>query len=65
MFFQFSFTLVIALPIASAPQGTFSVTTEPAAMNAPSPMSTGATMVELLPTNTRLPSRERCFTLPS
>jgi hypothetical protein len=38
-------------PIPSAPSGTSSVTADPAAMYAPRPTLTGATRVELLPTN--------------
>src|ERR1700686_960494 len=45
---------------ASASAGTFLVMTEPAAMYAPSPTRTGATIAESLPTNTRRPITVGC-----
>src|ERR1035441_4748071 len=56
-----SFTTCRALPTASASGGTASVIPEPAAVYASSPISTGATSVELLPMNAPLPMIVRCF----
>src|SRR5271165_1273165 len=49
----------------SAPAGTFSVITEPAATYAPSPMRTGATNAVSLPMKTRLPIVVGCLATPS
>ena len=50
LFAQPSLTDCRTLPIPSESAGTVCVITEPAAIYAPAPTSTGATMVELLPT---------------
>ena len=47
--------------IAMASAGTLTVTAEPAAMNAPSPITTGATRVEWDPTKALRPITVRCL----
>ena len=50
---------------ASAPGGTSSVTTDPAAVYAPSPMVTGATRTVSLPVKTCAPTVVWCLATPS
>src|SRR5690606_3931691 len=50
---------------ARAPGGTSVVTTEPAAVYAPSPTLTGATSIVSLPTRTPSPTTVRCLATPS
>ena len=54
-----------ARPMPSAPGGTSWVMTEPAAVYAPSPISTGATSIVSLPIRTWSPTRVRCLATPS
>ena len=57
--------LAFDVRVRVASGGTASVITEPAARYAPSPISMGATSVELLPTKTLLPMVVLCLFTPS
>lgn len=60
-----SFTSCRARPKAMASAGTSAVITEPAAVKAPSPIRTGATITVLEPTNTSAPMVVLCLKKPS
>ena len=59
------FTVCRPRPTASAPAGTSSVITDPAATSAPSPIETGATSAEFEPMKARAPISVRCLKTPS
>ena len=52
-------------PTASLPAGTSFVTTAPAPVRAPSPISRGATSIVSTPRNASSPIVVRCFAVPS
>ena len=61
----FSLFTCFALPNASASLGIFFVITEPAAVSTLSPISTGATIIELLPIKAFFPILVLCLFFPS